>query len=601
MPKAYSYIRFSTPDQRKGDSLRRQTELSEKFAQEHNLELDQTLNLRDLGVSAFDRSNVTKGALGEFLKLVEVGKIARGSYLLVESLDRLSRAQVMDALGVFINILNAGITIVTLADGVTYSRESTNDNWANLIMSIVIMSRASEESLTKSRRGRAAWDNKRANIDKKRLTARCPYWLKPLSGDQGFEVITDRADIVKRIFALSKSGIGVHTITKRLNQENTPLFSTKTDGWQPSYVQKILNNPAVYGELHFSLQRDGAITKTGEPIPNYYPALMSKEEWLQHKSIRQERRSRGGARKGLTLSNLFSGLLTCGYCNGPMVMGGHSKTKQKGEKILVRYVCCSRARRGLGCGHYSQWAYVEFESWILKFCQSVDYAAILDKPSFSHLELDAIQQNILGIQDKIADNKSKINNLMLALEESAMNTPPAVLIQRITDLSEDIEHLQRQEAEQKLKLAQAELDIAEHSKQYHAMVELLEQLQSLEGHQLYDLRARLSSHFKRSVQEIRIFPFGSWFTSEQREEKTADLLQTGLPLKEIDDYLNSLQGTPDKKQRFLQIIFKNHEVLRISEEVIVHIGKKRPVGALNHDAYLANLAAKDFVLKTNII
>ena len=118
----------------------------------------------------------------------------------MESLDRLSRDKVMDALGIFLNILNAGIIIVTLADNQVYSREKTNDNWASLIMSIVIMSRANEESATKSRRIRASWDNKRQNISKKRFTARCPYWLKPSKGEIGFDIIPGRVDVVKRIF-----------------------------------------------------------------------------------------------------------------------------------------------------------------------------------------------------------------------------------------------------------------------------------------------------------------------------------------------------------------------------------------------------------------
>jgi DNA invertase Pin-like site-specific DNA recombinase len=41
----------------------------------------------------------SKGALGQFLKLVEQGCIAKGSTLLVENMDRLSREQVLDALG----------------------------------------------------------------------------------------------------------------------------------------------------------------------------------------------------------------------------------------------------------------------------------------------------------------------------------------------------------------------------------------------------------------------------------------------------------------------------------------------------------------------
>src|SRR5688572_4057085 len=49
-PRAYSYLRFSRPEQIRGDSLRRQTELSERYARENGLELDATLE--DRGVSA---------------------------------------------------------------------------------------------------------------------------------------------------------------------------------------------------------------------------------------------------------------------------------------------------------------------------------------------------------------------------------------------------------------------------------------------------------------------------------------------------------------------------------------------------------------------
>jgi DNA invertase Pin-like site-specific DNA recombinase len=58
VPVAYSYIRFSTPDQIKGDSLRRQTEASHRYAAENNLTLDETLNIRDLGVSALHLTHI---------------------------------------------------------------------------------------------------------------------------------------------------------------------------------------------------------------------------------------------------------------------------------------------------------------------------------------------------------------------------------------------------------------------------------------------------------------------------------------------------------------------------------------------------------------
>lgn len=91
--KAYSYMRFSSAPQDFGDSIRRQTELRDKFLAESglNLELDTSLNMTDKALSGFDSSNIKKGALGAFLKAVEDGTVKKGSYLLIENLDRLSR------------------------------------------------------------------------------------------------------------------------------------------------------------------------------------------------------------------------------------------------------------------------------------------------------------------------------------------------------------------------------------------------------------------------------------------------------------------------------------------------------------------------------
>ncbi|SFM30692.1 recombinase family protein [Methylobacterium pseudosasicola] len=120
MPVAYSYIRMSRPEQLRGDSLRRQLEAARKWAVGRGIELDE--GLRDIGVSAYRGKNRTEGALGAFLSMVEDGRVARGSYLVMESLDRLSREAVVEALPRFMDIVNAGVTIVTLIDGQEYSK-----------------------------------------------------------------------------------------------------------------------------------------------------------------------------------------------------------------------------------------------------------------------------------------------------------------------------------------------------------------------------------------------------------------------------------------------------------------------------------------------
>lgn len=59
-PTAYSYIRFSTPDQAQGDSERRQVQDSKEYAQRRGLILDDKL-IFDKGVSGYTGKNVREG------------------------------------------------------------------------------------------------------------------------------------------------------------------------------------------------------------------------------------------------------------------------------------------------------------------------------------------------------------------------------------------------------------------------------------------------------------------------------------------------------------------------------------------------------------
>jgi DNA invertase Pin-like site-specific DNA recombinase len=57
--------------------------------------LDKSLTFRDIGVSAC--KNAADGALRAFVAPVEDGRVPQGSFLVVESLDRISRQAVREA------------------------------------------------------------------------------------------------------------------------------------------------------------------------------------------------------------------------------------------------------------------------------------------------------------------------------------------------------------------------------------------------------------------------------------------------------------------------------------------------------------------------
>jgi DNA invertase Pin-like site-specific DNA recombinase len=178
-PKAYSYIPFSTAEQAGGDSSRRQSALAKDYAARHGLELDDSLTFRDLGISAYRGHNAAGGALADFLAAVKAGVVRQGSFLLVESLDRISRQTARKALRTLEDIVESGVTLVTLTDQKTYTSESIDQDQMSLMWALMVAIRAHEESAMKGRRLKAAWEGKRARAvsDGKPLTATCPGWL----------------------------------------------------------------------------------------------------------------------------------------------------------------------------------------------------------------------------------------------------------------------------------------------------------------------------------------------------------------------------------------------------------------------------------------
>ncbi|SFU68274.1 Resolvase, N terminal domain [Paenacidovorax caeni] len=154
--RVYSYLRFSDAKQADGYSTERQTAYAEAWAKEHGLQLDAELSMRDEGLSAYHQTHVKRGALGVFLAAVEIGQVPKGSVLVVEGLDRLSRAEPILAQAQLASIINAGITVVTASDNKVYSRERLKANPMDLVYSLLVMIRAHEESDTKSKRVRDA-------------------------------------------------------------------------------------------------------------------------------------------------------------------------------------------------------------------------------------------------------------------------------------------------------------------------------------------------------------------------------------------------------------------------------------------------------------
>lgn len=386
-PKAYSYLRFSTADQIRGDSLRRQTMLAKEWCQRNNVELVE--DYRDLGISAFHGANADRGALRVFLQKVEAGEIEKGSYLIVESLDRLSRTAITDALQMFLGIINSGVVVITLADDKTYDRERINDgNFTDLIISLTILSRANEESRTKSKRLSAAWSNKRDMIGERKLTALCVSWLELEKDRKSFRLIPERVKIVQEIFAMAEAGKGAGSIARELNRRKVPTFG-RSAGWHISFIKKTIENRAVIGEFRPTVKREGKVVPL-DPVPGYYPSIISKVTFANVHRVRGVRPSH----RGRSPFNVFS-KVTFDKATGA-TMGYVNKNREKGW----HYLCCSLAVRGLA--PYEVWQYDDFLGKFLFVCRKASERKARPLRS-KHTELDLTKSELDEVEREVAN------------------------------------------------------------------------------------------------------------------------------------------------------------------------------------------------------
>jgi DNA invertase Pin-like site-specific DNA recombinase len=531
-PKAFSYIRMSTDAQMKGDSLRRQLELSELYAAANGLELAADFDLKDLGVSAFTGDNILTGALGRFLAFVRAGEIPVGSYLLVESLDRLSREAPRLALPRFLDIVNAGIVLVTLADNRKYTIGDCR--LEELLYSLVVMSRAHEESATKSHRLKAAWKNKRESVGDKKLTARCPAWLALSDDRTTFTIIKERKAVIARIFVEANSGMGAYTIARRLNHDRVPAFKGR-DGWHTSSINKLLTNRAVIGEFQPHKMLNGKRNAEGQPRTLYFPGIIEEEVFYAAQTQRLQRRTSGGGRRGEYISNLFSKLARCHYCRGPM------RFENKGGRSSL---VCDKAVRGKGC-RAIRWDYQEFETAFLVLVEEIDLGSFFST-STDAVERAAVEQAIAALNARIEKSETERTNAyaLLELQGADLSYVSDRLIRCEADLAgcrKDLTSL----------IAQQQQSSNERSSYYESktdLKDLIARIRSRGAPDTYKLRALIAARLRSVVSSLTLSPAGglpvaSW--------------DTAPPVQNDPSYGADLGQDEPRKGRYFTVCFRD--------------------------------------------
>lgn len=519
-PKAYSYIRFSTAEQIKGDSLRRQTQLSEEYAIAHGLDLDTTMSLSDLGISAYNGNHIERGALGVFLESVDKGLIKPGSYLLIENFDRLSRQKINISLTLFMSILQKGIIVVTLSDGRKYDSDI---DFMEVMISLVSMSRAHEESARKGDMVKKAWDNKKLNIDIEKLTKWSPKWLDLSDDRTKFFVNEERAEIVRTIFDWAANGLGTTLILRQIEELGIQPWGCgsgiKTGKrapkrWHGSYIQRVLTGRQVLGEFKLRNSKDG---QTYEVIKGYFPKIISEELYYKVQSDRSARiiSMRGGGRKGKTISNLFSKVAKCGYSIDGLFReyrcDGDNETMlfvNKGAKYPIKYLQCSRAKDGsTGCKKCGQVIrYDDFENSFLKHVYEIDVSAIVGTDIEADNELDELQNVITIREGELNNAKSELNNYRSA--SKSLSNISQWMIDQSNEYQAIIDKYPPLIEKLIAKYTAKQSDHQQSKQTKSKMIDLIKMMATANEDGLFKIRVQLAQIIKTYISSIEVYSSG---------------------------------------------------------------------------------------------
>lgn len=431
--QVYSYLRFSDPKQAAGHSAERQLAYAQRWAAERGMLLDERLSLRDEGLSAYHQNHVKHGALGVFLKAIEDGKVAAGSVLIVEGLDRLSRAEPIQAQAQLAQIVNAGITVVTASDSKEYNREKLKANPMDLVYSLLVMIRAHEESETKSKRVKAAirrqcdaWvaGTYRGVI----RNGKDPSWVR-WTGTE-FELVQDRVNAVRAALDLFRFGYGHQRIASGLREQGLSITGNDSN---PELIYRTVRNRALIGEKVMAV--DGEEYR----LENYYPRLVSDTEFfeLQGKmGTRGMQRGRPGDIPGVITG---AGVARCGYCGGVMAgqntMRGRKLSENGAPPPGHRRLLCETHRSGNNCPVGGSCSVVHVELALMAFCaDQMNLTSMLDSSD----RCQPARDRLANSRRATAEIELKLERVTEAMLASSDGATPLTFIRKARELEADL-------------------------------------------------------------------------------------------------------------------------------------------------------------------
>ncbi|KWV68385.1 MULTISPECIES: recombinase family protein [Pseudomonas] len=451
MPKAYAYVRYSRAIQATGDSENRQLTALDLFETATGTKVVEVIY--DKGKSAFRGDNARSGNFKEMLDRMESGAIQKGDYLVVESIDRITRQRVLDGVELLQGILKKGINIYTTVDKKTYSYNDPSRDFENLLMISLIAKRANEESETKSNRLLSAWKARKVKAANGEIIIKkgksVPYGLR-VENDE-FVIHEEEQKEIKQLFELLLK-FGMNTALTKINE-------TSNRKWSNGSLNKILKHKTVIGCMtthRIEYTSDGKAKKvlTGY-IENYYPNIIKPALFYKVIDVMSNRKQKNwSGRRTEQDFNIFKHCIYCSGCGGKLYYD-HRGSRYK-NKIYPFFKCDnSRIQKHICTADNIRFEYV-FGS--LLECINMANRLANDFPndykgiSTQAIFLNSRVENLLASSDtnqnvefenkqtELTSCRTKLSSLNATLIEADFKLP-AIMLKEISNMEARIEKL----------------------------------------------------------------------------------------------------------------------------------------------------------------
>jgi len=340
MPKAYAYVRWSTAEQGEEgrDSHSRQITPLQAFTEGTGVPVVETVI--DKGVSAFRGANARTGQLKGLLDRVANGEIGQGDYIIVESIDRLTRQKLTDSVDLIQSILKKGVRLHTVFDDKTYSYDDPSRDLETLILVGVIAKRAHEESDTKSKRLKSSWLKKRDAAETTIIRKQCPYGFRYDEKTQAFVIFEDEAQEIRHIFDLLKH-MGILESIKRVNQ-----YSKRR--WTRKHIDELIKSKSPIGVLCLRRRNEDGTKSFDRYVPGYFPKLIEESNFdAAVTAIKGRFNERKNGRRSPNNYNIFRHCIQCEEHKVGMLFNLQGLGAEK--KRYAYLVCSNRAERVCEC------------------------------------------------------------------------------------------------------------------------------------------------------------------------------------------------------------------------------------------------------------